>query len=77
MDSDDEVIGAQYSSGKRLRADTEKPYDSLTLEAPELESPDVGKATLLRVVWARVKGFPPWPVSPASRTSSDRQLKST
>ena len=37
MDSDDEVIGAQYSSGKRLRADLEKPYDSLTLEAPELK----------------------------------------
>ena len=72
MDSDDEVVGASYKAGKPFTEALQKP-DSTTLEresilptqAPEMEKggSEAEKAGSLSVIWARVKGFPPWPVS--------------
>ena len=71
MDSDDEVIGASFRAEK-LPLETEtklsltvKREGTLPAQAPGIEKGYLvaEKAALLKVIWARVKGFPPWPVS--------------
>ena len=70
MDSDDEVVGASFRAERRSLDAAEKPESpvkrdvALPAQAPGVEEggPDAEKAALLRIIWARVKGFPPWPV---------------
>lgn len=73
MDSDDEVLGAGFRAQRSPQTFIAEPEGHVKEDATQAvqnsgkktDQSDAETAALMNVIWARVKGFPSWPVSSA------------